>query len=81
MARPVRDFNSVPRYSTSIADAWMVVEKMRADGWRFVLCAVPEGFAAAFTKGTKAAGNEPYQESAPLAISRAALSAIRGGSR
>lgn len=30
-----------PRYSTSIADAWRVVEKMKEDGWRWTICDDP----------------------------------------
>jgi len=64
-----------PHYSVNIADAWLVVEKMREDRWRFVIAGVPEGIAASFRRGNSFQGEEPYQESAALAICVAALKA------
>lgn len=67
---------SVPDYSTSIADAFSVVEKMKADGWRFCLGVVAEGSAAVFTKDDKFDGMADYHTTTPLAIVSAALKAV-----
>ena len=69
----------VPYYSTDISAAWLVEEKMRANGWRFVIVGVPEGIAASFRKGDSFTGEEPFQESAAMAISIAALKALGHG--
>jgi hypothetical protein len=58
--------------STDIAAAWEVVEKMQG-GLRFELRRIPSGFWAYFGEEMSAEAN-----TAPLAISRAALLAVRG---
>lgn len=76
-----------PRYSTSLAEAWRVVEKMRADGWEFGLMWRRGGeVEACFTLPLYAAGvNTAYgqmeHESPATAIclaARAAKEAERG---
>lgn len=68
------DFEAaLPSYSTDIAAAWAVVEKMVADGWDWK--ASPDGWA--FTKGIKvafAAGTSDIRTT--LLICRAALKAV-----
>lgn len=48
-------------YSTRIEDAWLVVEKMRADGWRVRLDDEPEGWGAWFRRG-----HDPIDPMIPL---------------
>lgn len=65
----------VPRYSTSIADAWLVVEKMREMGWGFVFNSVgARGARAFFTKGDRFFAEDG--DTAPLAICLASLQAV-----
>ncbi len=61
----------VPRYSTSIADAWTVVEKLTGKGGRFHLVLHPEsGWSAFFSY------HFAEVPTAPLAICYAALKAV-----
>ena len=67
-------FQRVPHYSTDIAAAWLVVEKMRDKGWYWAVYYFTT-IEAAFTYaglGSKAA----QADIAPLAICRAALLAV-----
>lgn len=71
-------------FSTDIAAAWTVVEKMRADGWGFGFGTEEGGgWAAIFANGRDGMAFEEYEEgysfeaAAPLAICRAALKAVR----
>jgi len=62
----------VPHYSTKIADAWQVVEKMREKApWTFRLCIDGLGQTYAGFGGT---AGDVYADTAPLAICLAALS-------
>lgn len=69
----------IPRYSTSIADAWKVVGQMRAHGYRLVLWTPLDDdtrihCTAQFENGHQNIDGEG--ESAPHAICRAALSTL-----
>jgi hypothetical protein len=63
----------LPHYSTSIADAWAVVEKMKPK--RLNLEKIDANWAASFHFGGYAEGSG-YAETAPLAICLAALNAL-----
>lgn len=73
-----------PEYSTDIAAAWQVVEKMRTDGWRFDLYDSFAGWRATFGRpGGIDRGENMWvlrasdrHETAPEAICRAALAAL-----
>lgn len=66
----------IPKYSSSISDAWEIVEKMRCRAWRFEIMVGPEGYSCACTKGIRVLGHVPYQESAEMAICLAVLEAV-----
>lgn len=66
--------NVVPHYSTDIAAAWLVVEKM-GDGKNFALAKGPEHWTAGFSKGDNMAAENA--KIAPHVICLAALEAIR----
>ena len=81
--------DDIPHYSTQIADAWLVVEKLRKDG--FYICLMNDGHDGQVwlsmhseNEGTWDKGGQSdrlvaeidYVESAPLAICLAALKAI-----
>jgi hypothetical protein len=70
----------LPHYSTDIAAAWLVVEKMRADGWHFELSdrdAVDEQpFWVEFATKEYERGGQSWQAAAPHAICLAALKAV-----
>lgn len=65
-----KGWHRVPSYSTDIADAWLVVEKMRERG--FVISATPNQQSWCATFGA----DSVWGETAPLAICRAALAAV-----
>lgn len=78
MKRGIR--TDVPNYSTNIADAWTVVERMRELGW---ICEVgndsesPDEWSADFTRDPYIENHVwSYSATAPLAICRAALYAL-----
>ena len=64
-------------YSTEIAAAFVVVEKMRANGWSFA-CTLYEGELpyASFCRKTVATSRKAEASTLPEAICRAALKAI-----
>jgi hypothetical protein len=75
----------LPKYSTDIADAWQIVEKLRLIGWNYIQIDCDEDlwgadFAKlAFTEhgaNQVAKAHSTARESAPLAIGRAALKAM-----
>ena len=71
--------NRIPRYSTDIVAAWLVVEYMRADGWFFSLNNCAGGWTAWFVRVDGDREHRAVAErSAPLAICHAALAAIGG---
>lgn len=79
----IRDYRDVPRYSTDIAAAWLVVEKLIADGWfpdvQFNDWGTESWHATLMrrTDDERADGYHGAQAaSAPLAICRAALAAL-----
>lgn len=71
---------NAPRYSTDITAAMTVVEKMRERGWSFA-CTLYEGKLpyASFCKRTAASSRNAEANTLPLAICRAALSAVSEG--
>jgi len=65
-------------YSTDIAAAWQVVERMRELGWwRFELTTSPEIAVAYFSEGAFVSGTGRSALTAPLAICKAALEATK----
>lgn len=87
-----RSSGEIPCYSTRIAAAWTVVEKLQAEGFHFhVYCPPPPGtpepapdlgkayYFAQFERYEGALAARASADSAPLAICKAALHlAIRG---
>lgn len=65
----------VPHYTTDIAAAWLVVDAMRARGWRVMIYDDMDDrvFIVQFGKAGRVSRNAP---TAPLAICRAALAAL-----
>jgi hypothetical protein len=75
-------------YSTSIADAWLVVEKMRRRGWYYYAIqdwtdspsakdlGTTRACFGCHPKGQRAKVVEGYGDTAPEAICRAALAAV-----
>ena len=76
---------TLPHYSTSIADAWLVVEKMRGLGWWLRLSSPFQdgslwnaGFTPAGTTGWNGTPDHNFaSDTAPEAICLAALEAVR----
>ena len=73
----------IPCYSTDIAAAWLVVEKLKALNQRLGLSQgivdQDEEWVFTFTDWTTTKRSEPvYAETAPLAICRAALKTVIG---
>jgi len=69
-----------PHYSTDIAAAWKVVEKITTDPlWDFILVVHPHETEAIFrdANGTDFTGYADAAAEAPLAICEAALNAVR----
>jgi hypothetical protein len=64
----------LPRYSTSIADAWQVVEKMWTECWRLHLQGYPSSWTASFDDLGETHTAEHL--TAPRAICLAALKAL-----
>lgn len=70
---------NIPRYSTDIAAAWLVVEEMERRGWWFHLHPNDDGiYSMYFHKYQEGKLPTGYGETAPLAICRAALAVIEG---
>lgn len=67
-------YRLVPHYSTDIAAAWGVVERMRDDDWRVDLWVDEDGWWVRFTRFLQV-GYE-CADTAPEAICRAALKAM-----
>lgn len=63
------------RYSTSISDAWLVVEKMAAHPTNWYFMVGPDGYLTAENGGS---GFDICADTAPLAICLAALRATGG---
>lgn len=70
--------NYVDSYSTNMAAAWEVVEKMEKRGWDGMVRVVSDGYVARFESlhGESFASVDPREGTAALAICRAALAAI-----
>lgn len=71
--------DAIPNYSTDIASAWEVVEKMKEEGFQFVigtseLFGKPVRYFVEFKKeGTAFSHNRVYTDTVPLAVCRAAM--------
>ena len=64
----------IPEYSTNIAHAWQVVEKMRKTHFKwFEMAHRPNGYVCNFSGNQK---DTVFEETAPLAICKAALKAV-----
>lgn len=74
------EFGDVPHYSTSIADAWTVVEKLNNNIGDVHLYATRDGFSVHIhedgTEDVWRASVDPRDGGMPLAICRAALCAV-----
>jgi hypothetical protein len=73
-------YHRPPEYSTDIAAAWAVVEKLRAGGWLVSLCDCgPFGWRCALLSTSPEVGDTPSAsgDTPALAICRAALAAPR----
>jgi hypothetical protein len=68
--------SACPKYSTDIAAAWEVVDKMRKSFWVASLVADTNLWRVTFYTHTHRKTHEAINESAPLAICRAALLAV-----
>ena len=79
VTEPIAEIRAVPHYSTDIAAAWTVVEKMAEDGLWLTLQSMWSGqtFTAVFRRGKDFAGESGIWCPAPEAICRAALAAVR----
>lgn len=75
-----RGIEPIPYYSTDIAAAWQVVEKLVADGRVFIVKGDGLRTGDFAKKWTTLCGNQMRTDatSAPLAICLAALKAVRG---
>ena len=72
-----REDQDVPRFSTAIAPAWSVVEKMYAAGWTFDFILDMDLHTARFTKHIEAMPTfRRDADTAPLAICRAAIATL-----
>ncbi len=72
---------AVPNYSTDIAEAWEVVEKITEKHWKFKLRRLPGKDYMAYFQNLLSFPTESESapsKSAPLAICRAALKAVLG---
>lgn len=74
------EWGMLPHYSTDMADAWLVVEKFRADGCFFDLGDKPSDLddltsARTWNAFINRTTRGPDSDTAPLAICRAALAA------
>ena len=67
----------IPHYSTRIADAWLVVEKLRADGFRWAIGSERNEWDI-YLEDRKMGSGEGHAKTAPLAICLAALKAVEG---
>lgn len=71
---------SFPLYSTDIAAAWQVVEKLRADGYEVQVAAEPDPRVSAYhceiARLSDSGSTVEFDDTAPLAICRAALAAV-----
>ena len=78
---PGRSYDGVPEFTTDIAAAFTVVEKMREDGWCFVdLTSYGDcTWRATFDTGSDSASASDVAPTLPLAICRAALRAKEEG--
>jgi hypothetical protein len=68
--------NRLPLYSTSIADAWQVVEKMRAMGKEAELFWTDQGCEVFFARESSIHEGYGFTTTMPRAICRAALKAV-----
>jgi hypothetical protein len=66
----------IPEYSTDIAAAWLVVEKLRQQGFRIMVSTDDELEWGAYFEDRRHSSGSSEHDSAPLAICRAALKAV-----
>lgn len=66
----------LPHYSTDIAAAWEVVERMRSGGWRLELRDWVTYWSARFNSDPDSQGRFAKEEDVPHAICLAALKAV-----
>lgn len=76
-----RDANGIPQktrpFSTSIADAWSVVEKLRANGFEYGVRSIDAfNHHVVFSRKREAFGEFAISDTAPHAICLAALQAV-----
>lgn len=80
---PLRIGVGIPRYSSYIAAAWKVVERMQANGWQLRLYTRSDWSDAVFSIEANPLAREPGRsghgvgKNVPTAICLAALSALR----
>lgn len=66
----------IPDYTTSVSDAWRVVQQMQHDYWRLRLVGMPKGeWMARFWKYDTGEAEKAVADTAPMAICLAALEA------
>ena len=66
----------IPHYSTDIADAWLVVEKMKASAFEVTIDDTDGDWWALFADLEYKHISSAYADTAPLAVCRAALKAM-----
>lgn len=82
MISPDARFLMCPNFSTDIADAWLVVEAMHAQGWHFDLdkrAEASDPWCACFSRGAQGDAHTTAcrdAATAPLSICLAALKAV-----
>jgi len=75
--RELRTLFGVPGYSANIGSAWRVVERMRELGWRLSLTDLAGDWTAIFAHNGEKRMRTAAAPSAPVAICRAALEAVK----
>jgi hypothetical protein len=75
MRQAVADFRPAER----IADAWLVVERMREIGWLCTIDVYDSGIYSQFYRVGISKGTQEFSDSAPRAVCLAALKALGGG--
>lgn len=68
--------SAIPNYSTDIAAAWEVVEKLKGATAHFQLQSIPGGWSTRIFRVPAGLSNEEIADTAPMAICLAALKAV-----
>ena len=72
-----KPYRNPPEYSSKIAAAWQVVEKLQSDGYSFMeFLWDGEGWSLEMGQGGHDVACDSYHRRLPIAISRAALKAV-----